>query len=71
MQKRAARVITVSRYEIRSRGISERLGWEQIEDIYLIRNAKLRWHLRASKTSSQGYMSEMLKFKHNDMYQLI
>jgi hypothetical protein len=41
MQKRAARVITVSRYEIRSRGISEHLGWEQIEDIYL-RNAKLR-----------------------------
>jgi hypothetical protein len=70
MQKRAARVITVSRYEIRSREISERLGWEQIEDIYL-RNAKLRWHLRPSKTSSQGYMSKMLKFKHNDMYQLI
>jgi hypothetical protein len=42
MQKRAARVITGSSYEIRSSEIFERLGWEPIENILNLRNAKLR-----------------------------
>ncbi len=68
MQKRAARVITGAGYEIRSREIFERLGWEPIENI--LKKREIIMTFKAIQDELPGYMSEMFKFNHNDMYQL-
>ena len=68
MQKRAARVITGSGYEIRSREIFERLGWEPIENI--LKKREIIMTFKAIQDELPGYMSEMFTFNHNDMYQL-
>jgi hypothetical protein len=68
MQKRAARVITGSSYEIRSMDIFARLGWEPIENIF--RKREIIMTFKAIQNKLPGYMSEMFKFNHNDTYQL-
>ena len=69
MQKRAARVITGSNYEIRSGEIFESLGWEPIENI--LKKREITMTFKAMQDKLPGYMSEMfLRFNHNDIYQL-
>jgi hypothetical protein len=68
MQKRAARVITGSSYQIRSKDIFARLGWEPIENIF--RKREIIMTFKAIQNKLPGYMSEMFKFNHNDTYQL-
>ena len=68
MQKRAARVITGSNYEIRSREIFESLGWEPIEKI--LKKREITMTFKAIQDKLPGYMSGMFKFNHNDIYQL-
>ena len=68
LQKRAARVITGSTYEIRSTEIFEKLGWEMIEIIL-----KKREHIMTFKAlhgDTPRYLSDLFVPSHNDMYQL-
>ena len=68
LQKRAARVITGSTYEIRSTEIFEKLGWERIEIIL-----KKREHImtfKALRGDTPRYLSDLFVPSHNDMYQL-
>ena len=67
LQKRAARVITGSSYEIRSTEIFEKLGWERIEAIL-----KKREHImtfKALRGETPDYLSDMFVARHNDTYQ--
>ena len=68
LQKRAARVITGSSYEIRSTEIFGKLGWERIEIIL-----KKREHImtfKALRGETPNYFSDMFVASHNDTYQL-
>ena len=68
LQKRAARVITGSTYEIRSTETFEKLGWERIEIIL-----KKREHImtfKALRGDTPKYLSDLFVPSHNDMYQL-
>ena len=68
LQRRGARVITGSTYEIRSTEIFEKLGWERIEIIL-----KKREHImtfKALRDDTPRYLSDLFVPSHNDMYQL-
>ena len=68
LQRRGARVITGSTYEIRSTEIFEKLGWERIEIIL-----KKREHImtfKALRDDTPRYLSDLFVPSHNDTYQL-
>ena len=68
MQKRAARAITGSNYEIRSKEIFEKLGWEPIENMYKKRDINMTF--RALRGELPEYISKMFTINHNNAYHL-
>ena len=52
MQKRAARIITGSNYETRSKTIFQNLGWNPIEIVFKKENLRLRLSAEKRRTAS-------------------
>lgn len=66
MQKRAARIITGSNYEVRSRDVFESLDWEPIEQI--LKKREIITTFKALKREFPDYMTNMFKLRHNETY---
>ena len=68
MEKRAARVITRTNYEIRSSEIFERLGWEPIQDTLKKRESVTVF--KCLKGDLPEYISEKFKLIQKKLHQL-
>ena len=68
LQKRTARVMTGSTYEIRSTEIFQKLGWERIEIILKKREHTMTF--QALRGDTPRYLSDLFVPSHNDMYHL-
>ena len=65
LQKRTARVITGSTYEIRSTETFEKPGWERIEIILKKRERIMTF--KALRGDTPRYLSDLFVPSHNDM----
>ena len=68
LQKRAARVITGSSYDVRSKEIFADLGWAPIENILKKREVNITF--KALQGQLPEYISEMFNIRNNAMYHL-
>ena len=68
MQKRAARVITSSNYEIRSKTIFRILGWAPIESI--LRKREILMTFKAIRCIAPEYVSNMFSHHQNNNYEM-
>lgn len=68
LQKRAARVITGSGYEIRSSEIFDKLKWDSIETIFKKREQLMIF--KALRGMTPTYLSELFETSHNNTYRL-